>query len=65
MFTFNIFFILILILGVIKFIGPLDDKAIAPDLFVGVRLDDNGKKNIRLSSIIFNIRQYILYIQHI
>jgi hypothetical protein len=28
--------------GTVKFVGVIDDNAIAPNLYVGVKLDDNG-----------------------
>ncbi|KAJ8303608.1 hypothetical protein KUTeg_020004 [Tegillarca granosa] len=32
----------ILFLGTVKYVGVIDDNAIAPQLYVGVKLDDNG-----------------------
>lgn len=29
--------------GTVKFVGVIDDNAIAPNLYVGVKLDDNGE----------------------
>jgi len=41
------------ITGTVKFVGVVDDSSIAPQLYVGVKLDDNGKCN---SIVIAEIR---------
>lgn len=40
-----------------KFVGVIDDNAIAPNLYVGVKLDDNGELTCNSSKMMeFNMR---------
>lgn len=50
-----------------KFVGVIDDNAIAPNLYVGVKLDDNGKltcnsRKLRNFKNCYDI-EYKLYVQ--
>ena len=35
--------VILIFLGTVKFVGVIDDNAIAPRLYVGVKLDDNSE----------------------
>lgn len=45
--------------GTVKWVGVLDEDAIAPELYVGVRLDDNSKYFGEMHILNFTCFSYI------